>query len=304
MSWGAIHHGKPHDDRPYRLEREIVGDVLASMEEHGIAATWAIVGHLFLAQCSATNGLKHPEIVRPSYEWMKSDWYELDPASSVEQAPTWYGPDLVKMIRECRVPQEIGSHAFGHLIAGEPGCTPESFASDIVACHAAAAEAGVELRSFVYPRNSIGHLDTLAASGFTAYRGATPPPFADAPGWQRKVMKTVDHIRPLSATAVRPSLHAGMANVPHTYMFNPDSRTARRFGTTIWSSMIQRRLRHAVRTSSMFHLWFHTHNLATNRERARVGMDDLFATARSLIEAGRLENLTMGQIADRMLPPP
>ena len=38
---------------------------------------------------------------------------------------------------------------------------------------------GLRLRSFVYPRNTIGHLDTLAGHGFEAYRGLRPPIFPD-----------------------------------------------------------------------------------------------------------------------------
>ncbi len=303
MSWGAVHHGRPHDDRPYRREREVVHDVLAAMEEHRISATWAIVGHLFLDRCSPVDGRKHPEIVRPDYEWLEGDWYDLDPASSRDEAPTWYGPDLVAAIRSCSVPQEIGSHAFGHIIAGDPQCSEAAFVSDLSACHDVAAAFGIELKSFVYPRNSLGHLDALEGAGFRAFRGSPPPPFAGLPSWQRKLMTTVDHIRPTAATAVHPSRHGTMANVPHTYMFNPDSQTARRWGTQVWIAMAQRRLRHAVRTSSMFHLWFHSHNLADRPERARAGMDALFGRARALIDAGDLENLTMGEIADRMSAP-
>ena len=64
--------------------------------------------------------------------------------------------------------------------------------------------------------------------------------------------------------------------------------------------LVRRRLRHAVRTSSLFHLWFHTHNLVTHRDRARTALDALFAESRNYIDAGRLDNLTMGRLADRL----
>lgn len=300
MSWGTVHHGRPHDPQPFVMEREIVSDVLAAMEKYDISATWAIVGHLFLAECSAVDGTKHPEVVSPRYPWHAADWYDLDPCRSVEESPTWYGPDLVEAIRACPTHQEIGSHSFGHLIVGEEGCTAEAFRTDLAACHAVAREVGEDLRSFVFPRNSIGHLDVLRDSGFVAFRGAPPARFPDLPPWRRKAWSAVDRVRPLASSAVWPTREAGMANIPHTYMFNPDSKTARQVGTRAWSMLIRRRLRHAVATSSLFHLWFHTHNLAPERARARRGMDALFAEARRHIDAGRLENLTMGQLADRM----
>jgi hypothetical protein len=160
---------------------------------------------------------------------------------------------------------------------------------------------GVELRSFVYPRNSIGHLDSLSAAGFSAYRSPAPQRFPDRAPWRRRAAQIVDQVWPLPSASVVPERRGALVDIPQTYLFDPGSKTARRFGTKAWSMLVRRRLRHAVRTSSLFHLWFHTHNLATHPERAERAMDDLFAEARTLIDAGRLENPTMGQIADRVV---
>ncbi len=297
MSWGSVHHGKPHDAAPYMDERRVVNDVLELMGRHGIAATWAIVGHLFLAECTASATGPHPELPRPQYAWLPMDWYELDPVSNVDAAPTWYGPDLVAQVRGCAVPQEIGSHSFGHIIAGEPGCSAEVFAADTAAAVAVAAAQGIELRSYVYPRNSIGHRRVLADHGFVAYRGNTPDRFPGRDGWPRRLLAAVDTLWPLPSAIVQPQRDGSLVDIPQTYLFDPASATAERFGTRVWSRLVRRRLRHAVRTGSLFHLWFHTHNLAPRPERAYVAMGDLFAEARRFIDAGRLENVTMGELA-------
>lgn len=300
MSWGAVHHGRPHDASPYRLEREVVARTLALMERHGISATWAVVGHLFLAECTAAAGSHpHPEIVRPEYPWLPDDWYDLDPVSNAAAAPTWYGPDLVDAIRACPVPQEIGSHSFGHVIAGDPGCGPEAFRTDLAAARALAEAEGLALRSFVYPRNSIGHLDVLAAAGFTSYRSPTPDRFPGITGWRRRATALVDTVRPLATATFQPVVRGRLVDIPQTYLFDPDSKRARRLGTMAWSLAVRRRLRHAVRTSSLFHMWFHSHNLAAAPERAFRAMDAVFAEARRHMDAGRLENLTMGAVAER-----
>ena len=300
MSWGAIHHGAPHDDSAYRSEREAVSLVLAAMERHCISGTWAIVGHLFLDSCDPVDGVKHPDVVRPEYPWLESDWYALDPCSDLATDPTWYGSDLVEAIATCAVHQEIGSHAFGHLIVGEPGCSADAFRTDLAACRAVAGEAGINLDSFVFPRNSIGHLDVLEESGFTTYRGATPPRFGELRSGLRSVARVADRVWPLATGAVHPSVDGGLVNVPHTYLFDPDSATARRFGTTAWSWLVRRRLNHAARTASLFHLWFHTHNLSVNLDRTEVALNGLFSRARQLIDSGHLENATMGQIGERL----
>lgn len=299
MSWGALHHGAPHDTSPYTMEREVVARTLELMSRYGISATWAVVGHLFLSECAAVDGTAHPEVVPPDYAWMTGEWYDLDPASSLAVAPTWYGPDLVAAIRACAVPQEIGSHSFGHVIVGDPGCSAEAFRTDLAAARSLAEKEGIELRSFVYPRNSVGHLDVLAEAGFTAYRSPTPDRFPGMTGWRRRLTALVDTVRPLPEATVSPVRRGHLVEVPQTYLFDPGSKRARRLGTTPWALAVRRRLRHAVDTSSLFHLWFHSHNLASNPERAWRAMDMLFADARRHMDAGRLENLTMGAVAER-----
>ena len=187
---------------------------------------------------------------------------------------------------------------------GSSALSAAAFATDLAACRAVAAEADVDLRSFVFPRNSIGHLDVLEQHGFTTFRGATPPQFAELPSWLRRAAAAVDRVRPLASTAVFPSTVGGLVNVPHTYLFDPHSATARRYGTKAWSWLVKRRMYQAVRNSSLFHLWFHTHNLAPEMDRAAVALDSLFGTARELIDTGRMENLTMGQVGERLAVAP
>lgn len=297
MSWGAVHHGSPHDDTPYRKEREVVDDVLGLMADYGIVGTWATVGHLFLSECRRTDDASHPA-VRPSYPWLEGDWYDLDPGSDLESAPTWYGADIIDRIKACAVPQEIGSHSFGHIIAGDPACSRDAFAADIDAAVSAAAAAGVTLRSFVYPRNSIGHLDVLEAAGFLTYRGATPPT-ARRSGLLGRLDSATRKILP--SDTFDAAHHGSLVNIPHTYLFDPGSKNAQRLGTALWSRLVRRRLRHAVRTRSLFHLWFHSHNLAVDLERAHTAMEDLFRLARREIDRGRLVNLSMGDMAEVML---
>jgi hypothetical protein len=279
MSWGSVHHGRPHDPSPYVGEREIVDGVLAAMETHGISATWAIVGHLYLDHCRRVGDPSpHPEITPPSYRWLSADWYDLDPGASLSDEPTWYGPDLVDAIDACRVPQEIGSHSFGHLIVGDPDCGAEAFSSDLAAVAEVTASRGHRPTSFVFPRNSIGHLDVLRRAGFTSFRGA----------------------RPTGPGPIRPAIVEGLVDVPQTYLFDPGSTKARRMGTNLWSRNVVHRLGRATAEGSMFHLWFHTHNLATHPKRAFTAMDRLFTEARRLMDAGDLRNSTMEQVAELM----
>ena len=300
MSWGGMHHDLPHDDTPYRREREIVDGVLSLMSKYGMTATWAVVGHLFLAECSNDEtGRPHSQIPRPDYRWLDRDWYDPDPVSTLDAAPTWYGPDLVQSIRECPVPQEVASHSFGHIIVGDPDCDADAFRADLIECKTIAEAQGIDLQSFVYPRNKVGHVEVLSETGFSSYRSPTPDRFAGMSLPRRAAGAVKEMVRP--STTFGATRHDKIVDIPQTYMFDPASKRAERYGTAIWSLLMRRRLRHAVRTQSLFHLWFHTHNLSSNTDRAWSAMEALFIEARKHIDAGTLENVTMQTIAQRLM---
>src|SRR5690606_18208974 len=123
MAWGLAH--RPDEARAaarrgdYDDERRLVGAALAVFERHRNAATWALVGHLFLDRCEAgPDGRPHPDLARPAYGWLGDrDWFAIDPCATLDAAPAFYGRDLVERIRACPVEQELACHGFSHLMA-------------------------------------------------------------------------------------------------------------------------------------------------------------------------------------------
>jgi hypothetical protein len=284
LAWGEAHRrGQPPGDGPahdYDAEREIIDRLLEILDRHQLPTTWAIVGHLFLSECSAAGGRPHADIVRPDFSWLPGDWFAIDPCSSVAADPWYYGPDIVERIRGSAVAHEIGCHSFAHVMAGEPGCSAEAFRSDLAACVASAGAHGLALRSFVFPRNSIGHVDELAPAGFTCYRGRPP-----GSGTRR---------------AVQPQRSdGGVWNIPQTFLFAPATHR-RRLPVALWARIPIRRLHQAARRRSLFHLWFHPSNITAHPERGLRTLDRVCAEAARLRNQGRLDVLTMGQLAERL----
>ena len=271
----------------------MIAEILEVFTRYEIPATWAVVGHLLLDRCAANGGRPHPDIVRPAYSWLDGDWYDIDPCSTLAEAPAFYGRDVVAAIAGCEVAQEIGCHSFSHLIAADPGCSEEAFASDLAACRAAAG-AQIDLRSFVFPRNAIGHVGLLGEHGFRCYRGRTETvPLS-------RVARTVDRVRPLARSAVRPVREpSGVWNLPQTYLFAPATR-GRRLPIGIWARRARARIRLAARERSMFHLWFHPYNVTAAPERALRGLGAICQEVARQRDAGRLDVLTMGALADRL----
>ncbi len=293
LAWGDAGRPAGATGRAYDTERLVIGQILDVLARHRIPATWAVVGHLFLDQCQPVDGRVHPEIERPP---AAPDWFAIDPCSTLADAPSYYGSDIVAAIAACPVEQEIGCHSFSHVVATD--CGPERFASELAACQALAGAVGTELRSYVYPRNGVAHVDRLPAAGIRTYRGSTasgrPGP---SPG---RLARLVDRVRPLAATAVRPQREpSGVWNVPQTYLLAPATR-GRHLPVAVWARAPIARLRQAVRERSLFHLWFHPYNVTADPERALGALEAVCRAAAGLRDTGRLDVMTMGQLADHL----
>ncbi|GAA4125011.1 polysaccharide deacetylase family protein [Knoellia locipacati] len=294
MAWGAVHHGSPNRYH-WPEERDVLRSLLDILDEYDVPATWATVGHLFLEGCENVEGDVHPEIARPDYPWLAQDWFEDDPCAPATEDSRWYAPDLVREILERRTRHEVASHGFSHLIVGDPGCSAEVFDSELAAARAAAEPYDVELRSFVYPRNSIGHQDVLRRHGYIAYRGVRPDLFGSIHGRLRPLARVGDLLIPTPRSVVRPVLEGDLWNFPATVMYGADLHQGR---ARLWQWQHRRRLRHAARHGGLFHVWFHPHNLQPDPANALRGLESLCRLAAELRSEGRLETLTFGGLAD------
>jgi peptidoglycan/xylan/chitin deacetylase (PgdA/CDA1 family) len=197
-------------------ERIQIKRLLALLDRYEIPATWATVGHLMLEGCTRHDGAVHAEVMpRPDYSWFPKDWYVHDPCTSAIQSPGWYAPDILEWIRGTRVRHEIASHSFAHIYYGDPECNAAAARVDLTAAVAAASQCDVSLRSFVFPRNQVGHLDVLREQGIRAYRGADPTPFRKSKGKLYKTLSFLDQLFGLPPKAVRAEeVMPGLWNIP------------------------------------------------------------------------------------------
>lgn len=294
MSWGLIH--RPERSYDYPTERRDMRRLLDLFDQYEAPATWAFVGHLMLDGCHTHDGVAHPDLVRPAYEWFDGDWLSIDPCTEADRSSTFYAPDLVAEIRGRDVGHEIGSHSFTHLIAGDPGCSEAAFRSDLQHCRAAAERDGIPMRSFVFPRNQYGHEEALRSEGFTSFRGPRPDPFAGRTSIERRVRQVADTIRPSRSTAVRPLRQHGVWNLPATYLH--DVGRPNRYPLRI--AQARRRIRQAAEQQSLFHLWFHPHNVQHETERWFAGLETMLRDVAKLRAAGRFSTLTMSGVVEQL----
>ncbi len=301
LIWGTLDLFGPQGFRhAYEIERkEVIDRLLALFVEFEVPATWCMLGHLFLDRCSSEGGSKHPEIVRPHHAWHPEDWFLHDPCRNEESDPLFYGRSLLEKIRACPVPQEIGSHSFSHVIFSDGGCSRETAESEVAASVRAAREVGVDLRSFAFPRNQVGHLEVLRDYGFTCYRG--PDPLWYEQGSGRKAAKRLAHLwdvlRASEPPVGLPQLTSvGIWNIPGSMIYFPMHGLRRYIPISLRVRRAVKGLEAAAREKRIFHLWFHPTNLAFQMEQMLDGLRAILEHAATLRANDALTFLPMGAL--------
>jgi peptidoglycan/xylan/chitin deacetylase (PgdA/CDA1 family) len=293
LIWGTLDLFGPGQFRKAcEYEREVIIDrLLELLIEFEIPATWCIVGHLFLDSCDG----KHAEIVRPLPEW-----FSHDPGTDVNRDPIFYGRDLIDKIRACRVPQEIGAHSFSHVIFSEESCSRETAASELAACVRVAKEQNLSLKSFVFPRNEVGHLGLLAEYGFSNYRGPEPSRY-DAlrlPSSIKRLTHLADVLTAAEPPVVLPKREGdGLYNIPGSMIYFPMHGLRKHIPVEFRVRRARKGLDAAVREKRIFHLWFHPTNLADEPEEMFRGLRLIFEYARDLRQRGLMNYRNMGGLA-------
>lgn len=297
LAWGSVHHGGyANHEKEFERTRYVIDALLELFELYGIHGTWAVVGKLMLAKgetdpavtgAGSLNGRTGP------FNWRAE-----------EDDHYWHGPDIVERIRSCSVHQEIGSHNYTHMIMGTPGSEGHNFDHELKACKAVASERDIELKSFVYPRNEVDHLDVLASNGFTSYRGVAPSWTWRVPGTVgKRVARLADHLLPVPAPVVRATDHNGIVNVPASYSYLHRTGWARYVPISVRVRKSILTMRKAASSNGIFHLWTHPFNIASDPENLLSGLERVFREYKRLHDSGLIQSRTMTQIAEQVKRP-
>lgn len=276
LSWGAV--DKPHaliKNRPYyEKSREVTDKMLSLMEKYNISATWAVVGHLFLDKCE-----------------------KECPCTDLEDSPLWYGRDIIKKIMDSKVYQEIGSHSFSHIIFGDKNTRRETIAADIKKCIEESKKIGLEMESFVFPRNSIGYIDEIKKAGFKVFRGVEPSWYSKFPGGIKKVCHIIDQILAVTPPVNNPLKREGLIDIPASMLYLPMNGFRKYIPLKSRILKAERGIKKAVDERKIFHLWFHPFNIATNPEKLLYGLENIFEKVDHERRKGNLQIKTMKEMA-------
>lgn len=285
--------------------RTAIRRLLDLFDEYHVPATWAIVGHLYLDHAERdAQGRAHPQHPRPTYPWVKGDWFDQLPPGNAASCPEWYGPDLVEMIRQARQPQEIGCHTFSHVVFGDPGCPAPVARAELERCVGLARALGIDLKTMVFPRNKVGHLSLLREAGLEVYRGRDVEPFAWLPDALREPGTILSRILSIPPPPVLPHrTPEGVINLPGS-MFYMAATDWQRFVPMAFRTVVAKRgLRAAARQKAIFHLRLHPEAFVFGADRLFAGLADILGTAERLRQDGELQMLSVYDAAYQYLGP-
>lgn len=294
LAWGT--RGRKELLEDYQNTRQVIDEILKLCEKYSIKATWALVGHLFLDECHAKNSTVHEEIERP-YKNTNQDWFSIDPAARLEKNPIWYGKDILTKIQNCSVAQEIGSHSFSHPFVDDPDMNENWYESELRECQRLAKEEGIELHSYVFPRNIVGFLPLLKKYSFSCFRGTDVNWYQKFSGILKKIAHVFDNYFLITPSVVFPTKESGLINIPGTYFYPHRHSWARFLPVSFRVQKSKKGILKAIQEKKIFHLWFHPFNIASDPDILLKGLEEIFAFVSEKRKEGLLENISMGDCA-------
>jgi hypothetical protein len=265
------------------------------MDRYDVSATWAFVGRLLVDPRDPRETSLYPANPQPAQKYL-SNGRVSDP----EFLANWYAPELLLMVRQAKVKHEIGSHTFSHVIAGERGYSRELLKQDLAAANLQAERLGAQLKTLIFPKNRVAHTDVLAAQGFTAYRRAVNSRFDGLPSPLRKVAQKLGAYLPFPPDVSYPERDGSLWALPATYYHRHTGGWARLQSNLVRRAKLTAGVRRAAARRALFHVWFHPYDIASDPDRLLPPLEALFGEVARLREADRLDNITLGGLADRL----
>lgn len=267
--------------------------LLRLFDQYDVPATWAIVGHLFLEDCT------HQHEGHPAGERCCRRSIDGVPPEQV-----WFAPDLIEEVMAASVDHEIGCHTFTHRRLDHPSVDQETAERELEESVMTASSWDLDLRSFVFPVNRVAHRNVLREGGIDCYRGRNPL-LSSQTDVTRRVGKVRDaFIKTTAPPIVTPYVDEyGLVNVPASQFLYGFEGRARKAATAVRGDPMVMKAKAgidaAASSDGVFHLWFHPHDFE-GRPSGRVR--PILEHLRERTESTDLRVETMGDVADRIAP--
>jgi hypothetical protein len=210
----------------------------------------------------------------------------------------WYAPDVIERIVRAKVRHEIGSHGGRHIyfdqISAAEARDDLGFAKSVHRAN------GLGFKSFVFPRNGVGHLDILSESGLCVVRSRDV-------GWLRtahtggrlaaRAANFVDQFLPVPPHPSWPEPLGELIDIPGCMQVLGRNGLRRSVLPQVTRAKLAFGLERARRAGGTFHLWFHPSNFYYRRDEQLATLAWFLERAAEEAGRGRIEFRTMGSYA-------
>jgi peptidoglycan/xylan/chitin deacetylase (PgdA/CDA1 family) len=255
-------------------ERPICAALIELFDRHEVPATWAVVAAL-----------------------LDKDSAKSRPGSKA----CWYAPDIIDRLVRAKVAHEIGSHGGKHVYFRDiPAVEAQADLDYMRAVHRANA---LPYKSFVFPRNAIGHLDLVAQAGVQTFRGPDI-------GWFRTARRAgpmaeraanlADKMLPIAPAAAAAEKRGALVDIPGSMLLLGRNGARRFILPAVSRAKMRMGLDRAMRTGGIFHLWFHPSNFYYRRDEQLATLAWFLEHAANEAGHDRIEIRTMSSCADEL----
>ena len=269
------------DDEP--LKRAYQG-TLALLDELRISATFAFVG--LFAESKA--GFDR---IRPGLDALAaagSDYLAAALKRTDEGREGWHGAWAVDAVGSAKTSHEIALHGITHQPWGE---IDRELAEAELALHSELSSPARKARTFIAPRNQVGHVDLLKSIGIEGYR--------EAPPRRPRAVSLLSEFNLLQRAQRYPRRRDdGLVAIPSGFFVNT-AGGPRRLVPPALTKLRARRMLDSAADGEVVHFWLHPENIA-----AAPGTLDTLRAILTLVadrrERGRCEVLTQLDYVVRM----
>ena len=285
--------------------RRVIPGLLQSFAKYDIHATFATVGLLFFNDKEEM--MQGLPLHKPKYADPHISPYEghFDLVGKNETEDLFhFAPSLIKMIQEAG--QEIGCQTFSHYYCLEKGQTIDDFREDIRAAKRIAEKRGIDLKSFVFPRNQYNeaYLNVCREEGISSFRGNETSWLykakdADSETTFRRAIRLIDAYLNLSGHHCAEATYLdyiGIWNIPASRFLRPFSkRTAFLDGLRL--KRITNSMTYAAKHGLTYHIWWHPHNFGINLEENLAFLEKILLHYQKLSKKYGFRSVSMQQLA-------
>lgn len=306
LMWGVRDHRSMQNYGDAVLGgRQAISDLLRRFSANNMRATWAAVGLLFARNRDEMMDFSPDQ--KPTYHDKRLSPYDFIRSGvglNEKEDPLHFGRSLIDRIADTPG-QELATHSYSHYYCLEPGQTVDQFSADIDSALSIAKEAGHNLRSIVFPRNQMAsqHIECCKQHGIDYFRG-NPGSFLYRPmsgsenGNIIRAFRLLDSVLPVSRNLCyqsAPALH-GANNVRASRFLRPFNRRLPMY-SKLHQHRIKSEMEYAAKSGSVYHLWWHPHNMGRDIASSMKQIDILISKFNQLRGDYGMESVAMSDIS-------